>query len=322
MMESRRTADPRALAAALTTVCLWASAFVGIRSAGHHLSPGALALARLLVASLILSAVYLRRREPLPRGRTLGCVVACGLLWFGLYNVVLNEAERRVDAGTAAMLVGTGPILIALLAGLFLKEGFPKRLLVGMAVAFAGSATIGVATSSQSSAAGWGSALCLLAALAYAGGVVFQKPALRSQSALQVTWLACLVGTLACLPFMPQLWSQASGAPTSSLLWAAYLGAFPTAVGFVAWAYALSRTTAGRMGAVTYLVPPLAVLMGWAFLSESPPALALVGGALCLAGVVYARSTGRAPVAQQSDASVSVGGRSGEVGAEAAAAEA
>ena len=68
-----------------------------------------------------------------------------------------------------------------------------------------------------------------------------------------------------------------------------YLGVFPTAVGFMTWAYALSRTTAGRMGATTYLVPPLAILLGWALLCETPEPLALVGGALCLAGVVLTR---------------------------------
>ena len=107
-MRIRSIAEPRALAAALLTVLLWASAFVGIRSAGHHLAPGALSLGRLLVASLVLSVFALRRREPLPRGRELGLVAGCGLLWLGLYNVALNEAERRVDAGTAAMLVTPG----------------------------------------------------------------------------------------------------------------------------------------------------------------------------------------------------------------------
>ena len=43
-----------ALAAALVTVALWASAFVGIRSASHHLSPGALAFGRLTIASVAL----------------------------------------------------------------------------------------------------------------------------------------------------------------------------------------------------------------------------------------------------------------------------
>jgi drug/metabolite transporter (DMT)-like permease len=64
---------------------------------------------------------------------------------------------------------------------------------------------------------------------------------------------------------------------------------FPTALAFTTWAYALSRTTAGRMGATTYLVPPLAVLLGWVILGESPPVLALLGGVLCLAGVVLSR---------------------------------
>jgi EamA-like transporter family len=68
-----------------------------------------------------------------------------------------------------------------------------------------------------------------------------------------------------------------------------YLGIFPTAVAFTTWAYALSRTTAGRMGATTYLVPPIAILLCWAMLGESPATLAFLGGTLCLAGVVIAR---------------------------------
>jgi drug/metabolite transporter (DMT)-like permease len=63
----------------------------------------------------------------------------------------------------------------------------------------------------------------------------------------------------------------------------------PTAIGFVAWAYALARTSAGRLGSTTYLAAPIAILLGWALLGETPPWLALLGGALCLGGVVIAR---------------------------------
>jgi len=63
--------------------------------------------------------------------------------WFAVYNVALNAAELDVDAGTAAMLVNTGPILIALLAGGVLGEGFPRWLMVGAGVAFAGAVLIG-----------------------------------------------------------------------------------------------------------------------------------------------------------------------------------
>jgi drug/metabolite transporter (DMT)-like permease len=281
-----------ALGAALVTVVLWASAFVGIRSAGQSLSPGALSLGRLAVGSLVLGAFVLARRERLPRGRDLLGIALVGVVWFGGYNLALNEAERRVDAGTAAMLVNLGPIFIALLAGTFLREGFPARLFVGCAVAFAGTAVIGLATSGLGAAAGVGAVLCVIAALAYAVGVTLQKPLLARTSALQVTWLACTVGALVCVPFAPALMREAGTADTSAIAWTLYLGAFPTAVAFTTWAYALSRTTAGKMGSITYLVPPLAVAMGWAFLGETPPSVALLGGALCLAGVIVAR---RAP---------------------------
>ena len=294
-----------AIGAALVTVILWASAFVGIRSAGRALSPGALALARLLVGSAVLGTFVVLRREPLPGRRPLRGIAICGVLWFGLYNVVLNEAERHVDAGIAATLVNIGPILIAILAGLILREGFPPRLLAGCLVSFAGAAVIGVATSEHGLREAWGAALCLIAALAYAGGVVAQKPALDGASALSVTWLACMIGAVSCLPYGASLVDQLGHARGSAIAWTIYLGAAPTAIGFVTWAYALARTTAGRMGSTTYLVPPLAVLLGWAFLGEIPPALALPGGLLCLAGVALTR-TGKRRLAPGRAASRSI----------------
>jgi drug/metabolite transporter (DMT)-like permease len=112
---------------------------------------------------------------------------------------------------------------------------------------------------------------------------------LQRVSAFQVTWIACTVATIACLPFAPALSRDLDGAGASGVAWTIYLGAFPTAVGFVLWAYALKRTTAGRMAAMTYLVPPLAIVLAWLLLGETPPVHAIAGGVLCLGGVVFAR---------------------------------
>jgi drug/metabolite transporter (DMT)-like permease len=281
--------DLLALAAALVSIVLWASAFVGIRAAGEELSAGPLALARLLLGAAALGLLVAVRREPAPPRSALALLLACGLLWFGAYNVMLNEAEQRVDAGTAAMLVNVGPILIALLAGLLLHEGFPRTLVAGTVVAFAGTVVIGLATAERGLEAGLGAALCLAAAAAYAGGVVAQKPLLERTSGLQVTFLACVIGAAFCLPFAPALAAEAGDAEASALVWTVYLAVFPTAIGFLTWAYALKRTTAGRMGATTYLVPLVAVGLGWALLGEVPPALAVAGGTLCLAGVAVTR---------------------------------
>lgn len=286
-----RIADPRhraALAAAVTVVA-WASAFVVIRDAGEEIAPGPLSLIRIGVAGVVLSAVMLVRREHLPHRSDLGWIAVSGACWFGIYNVALNEAERRIDAGTAAMVVYLGPILIALLAGAFLGEGFPRRLLAGCALSFAGVVLIGTATSD-----GLGDLravlLCVLAAALYAVGVVSQKPALARASSIAVTWAGTMVGTAVLLPWGPQLAREIGDASSGAILGALYLAVVPTALAFTTWAYALGRTSAGRLASISYLVPALAVLMGWVFLSERPAGLALVGGAVVIAGVVLART--------------------------------
>lgn len=290
-----RGADWLPLTAALVTVAIWASAFVAIRAAGADFSPGALAFGRLAVASLALGLVVIFHRGTLPRGRELVLTVATGIVWFGGYNVALNAAEQLVDAGTAAMLVSVGPLLIVIFAGLFLGEGFPPRLLVGSVIAFSGAVIIGLATSGADRGANatLGIVLSLAAALAYALGVTIEKPALRRAAALQVTCLACAVGTLITLPFGPQLLSELPRAPAGSIAWLVYLGVFPTAIAFTTWAFALGRTDAGLLGSTTYLAPPLAVALGWLVLGEVPPVLALAGGALSIAGVIVARSRPR-----------------------------
>ncbi len=288
------------------TVVLWASAFVGIRAAAHDFSPGALTLGRVAVGTATLTVMLLvaraRRRarvaapaaaggaprpRGLPRGRVLALVVVWGVAWFGAYNLALNAAEQHVDAGTAALLVNLAPMLVAVLAGLLLGEGFPRRLMAGMAVAFAGVAVIAAATSTGSFDV-LGVVLGVVAAMVYAGSATLQKRLLPRVDALTMTWLGCLAGTVATLGFAPELVRTLTAAPASSVLAVAYLGIFPTAIAFSTWAYVLGRTTAGRTAASTYAVPPIVVLLSWLLLDEVPPVAALVGGALALAGVAVA----------------------------------
>jgi drug/metabolite transporter (DMT)-like permease len=163
---------------------------------------------------------------------------------------------------------------------------------------------VGLSESGGGSASLLGVGMCLLAAVSYATAVVGQKPALRHASALQVTTFGCFIGTMATLPFAGQLVTQTAAAPVGATLMVVYLGVVPTALAFTTWAYALSRTTAGRLGVTTYVVPAIVVLMSWAFLGQTPRALAYLGGALCLAGVAVSRGRSRpaAPVPEPSAA--------------------
>lgn len=286
----------------VVTVVLWASAFVGIRAIGPHFSPGSLTLGRLAIAAVVLSLLVLPqlvKTRLLPKGREWWPILAYGVMWFGGYNVALNAAEHVLDAGTSALLINVNPILVAIMAGIFLKEGFPRWLIIGSLVAFAGVALIAFG-SAKSSAPGEGATtdvagvlLCLLAAVLAAVSVIIQKPVLRKFPAAQATWFGILMGALCCLPFAGQLVSELQAAPPAATWGLAYLGIFPTAIAFTTWAYALSLVDAGKLAATTYLVPGTTILISWLLLGEVPAFLGLVGGLVCLVGVALTRRRSR-----------------------------
>jgi drug/metabolite transporter (DMT)-like permease len=292
---------PSVLAAVIVTILAWASAFIVIRGTGEHFSGGALALARLLVGTLLLGIVVaLGRRWTAPTRREWLQIIGFGVLWFGAYNVALNTAERTIDAGTTAMIVGIGPILIALGGALFLGEGRQKWLGIGAGVAFVGVVLIGVGSGGVAFGDGSGLLWALGAALAYAAGVLLQKPTLRRLPNAQVTFLGAAIGMVACLPFAGDLVREVQVAPPLAIAGAVYLGAIPTALAFSTWAYALSRMPAGQLGVTTYIVPPLAIVAGLIVFAEVPAPLAIVGGVVCLVGVALSRVRPRVPVMAES----------------------
>lgn len=287
------------LAAVGTTLVFWASAFVAIRHLTADFSAGALSLGRLLVGAVCLGVVAALTSRGRGRGRGRGLprptrrewvsIVTIGVLWFGVYNVALNEGETRVDAGTAAMLIQLSPVLIAFLAAVFLDERFTAYLGLGLALAFGGVALISLSTSESEGRDVLGVLLVLLSAVVYSISVILQKPLVARLQAVHVTWLACTVGAVVCLPFLPTLLDELGEAPASSAWWLVYLGVFPTAVAFTTYAFALQHMTASSLGVTTYLVPPITIVLGWALLSETPPTMAYAGGALALVGVAVAR---------------------------------
>ena len=267
------------LIAITVTVLAWSSAFIVIRGVAPHFTGGSLALARLLVGTAVLSLLLIGRRWVRPTGREWLLIVVFGLSWFAAYNVTLIIAERSLDAGTTAMVVGIGPVLIAL----------------GASVAFFGVVLIGISSGITRIGDGAGVIWASVAAVTNAIGVICQKPVLRRLPNRQVTFLGCAVGAIACLPFAGPLIHDLSRVPVSSILGAVYLGVVPTAIAFSTWAFALSRVPAGPLAVTTYIVPALVVIEAYLFFREVPAPVAIVGGVVCLVGVALSRRRSRVP---------------------------
>ena len=105
--------------------------------------------------------------------------------------------------------------------------------------------------------------LCLVAAVVYSISLILQKPLVGRLPAVHVTWLACTIGAVVCLPFAGQLVERGRATrPASSIWWLVYLGVFPTAIAFTTYAFALKHMTASSLGVTTYLVPPITIVMG------------------------------------------------------------
>ena len=283
------------VAAGAVTLVMWASAFVVIRHVAHDISPGALGAGRLVLAALVVLPLVLRRGWVRPTAREWVLLAVGGLGWFGIYNLALNAGERHVDAGTAAMIIQIGPVIVALLAVPLFGERLHAWLLAGMVVGFAGVAVIARGSAGDADASLLGVLLVLLAAVGYAVGVLSQKVVLRRIPSVQVVLVSFTIGAVTCVPFAGDLPGIVAdgGAP---LWWMVYLGVFPTAVAFTTWAFALTHTDAGALSLTTFLVPLIATFIAWVTIDEVPPSLTFVGGALAIVGVLMTRRKPR-PVA-------------------------
>jgi drug/metabolite transporter (DMT)-like permease len=284
------TAPPAWLpvAAGGVTLVMWASAFVVIRHVAHDISPGALGAGRLLVAALVVLPLVLRRGWVTPTRREWTLLALGGVGWFGVYNLALTAGERHVDAGTAAMIIQIGPVIVALLAVPLFGERMHTWLLAGMVVGFAGVAVIARGSTTEAGASLLGVVLVLVAAAMYAVGVLTQKVLLRRLPSVQVVFVSFLMGAVICLPFATDLPAIVAGGG-AELWWIVYLGVLPTAVAFTTWAYALTHTDAGALSLTTFLVPGIATLIAWLLIDEVPPSLTFVGGALAIVGVLMTR---------------------------------
>jgi drug/metabolite transporter (DMT)-like permease len=288
----RRTAA--AHGALLAVVVVWASAFSVIKVLlDHGFAAEDIALLRYLVAAPGF-AFLLWRVGGLPgiTRRDALRLVAVGVLVVVGYHVFLNVGTKYTTAGTAALVVALSPALTLLLAvGLGLDRWSIRRA-AGIAVAFAGVAVVVLlgAGGELSFANAKGPLIVLAAPVSFALYNVLLKPLLGRYDLLALTAATSLVGTVFLLPLVRGgTIDSVTGVSFEDAVFVLYLGFASTFLGYIGWNIGLRGLGPTRAVTYAYLISPLAVLMGAAFLDEPVTLWLALGGALVLGGVAAAQ---------------------------------
>jgi drug/metabolite transporter (DMT)-like permease len=274
----------RLLGAVGVTVVLWGSAFVAIRATLPAFGYGSLASLRLLLGALAFAALARPLGIRRPTRAQLPWLMALGATGYTGYQVLLSAGEETVPAGTAALLFGGTPVLVALLARPALGERLGRRGWAGVALGVAG---VAVVATGQGGAfdSGAGALAVLAAVVCYAVWVVLSRHVLGTMGGVQVTAWSTWFGALFALPFAGDAPTALAHASSHELLGLLFLGLIITTVPFALWAWVLARVPASSAAVSLLLISPAAVVIAWAALGEQPALSALLGGLLTLAGV-------------------------------------
>jgi len=265
---------------------LWGAAFPLIRFLAAHLPPFAMAGVRGALAAVAVFVFLWFRRElgGISRAVLLAAVVL-GTFSGVIPNTLIPLALQRMEAAPASLVQAAGPLIVTLLAGVFLPGERPTlRMLAGIGTGFLGIALV-IGPGGLGGGTALGALMVLGATFSYAVSTIWVRKAPRGPAAAlalgQQAVSGIVSGSLALAVDGPGALVQ----PPEVWVVAVILAIFATAVPLTMFLGLATRARAADAAMVGYLQPVFATAIAVAWLGEVPSWRVLAGGAVVLAGV-------------------------------------
>ena len=291
-------------AAILIAILAVSTASIFIRFAQEDASSLAISALRLVVASLILAPLALTRHAAELKALTRREILLGGVsgLFLGLHFATWITSLEYTSVASSVVLVSTGPLWVALLSPLLLKErlspgafgGLALALLGGVFITLYGDCTWNNGLSCQPISdvlAGQnlrGDLLALAGAWAVTGYLMIGRRLRAKMSLIPYIFLVYTVAALSLLAVMAFLRVPVLGFRPVTYLWLLLLGLLPQLIGHSTYNWAL-RFLPAAIVAVTTLGEPIgSATLAYFFLREKPTIAVAIGGALILAGIYIA----------------------------------
>src|SRR6185437_11154439 len=245
-----------------------------------------LVVARFAVAAAVLLAVVDRAAL---RAALRWQVLAWGAVGLGGSVLVQNAGLTKTNVTHASLLIGTGPVLIAVIAAAWHRDVARPVAWAGFTLSLAGVAV--VASGHGGGATGAGDALVLTSVLIVAAMTVAQARLFEGRDPVAVTAVQFLGAALAALPVAVATAGAppavpAGGAGAAALLAVAGLATVGTLVPFTLFAYGQHKVSTEVAGAFLNLEPLVGALVGVAAFGDPAGPRLLLGGVAVLGGIV------------------------------------
>ncbi|MCL4188367.1 MAG: DMT family transporter [Rhodobacteraceae bacterium] len=287
--------DFRAIVMGIAFALMWSSAFTSARIIVADASPLASLALRFLVSGLlgvgIARAVGQDWRLTGPQWRA---TILFGVCQNGLYLGMNFLAMQTVEAGVAAIVASSLPLLVAFAGWAVFGERLPGRALAGLAAGFGGVTLIMWARLSGGVDPA-GVALCFGAAVALTVATLAVRNASSGGNLLMIVGLQMLVGA-ACTGLAAVLFEPLSVRWTPSLVAAfLYTTLVPGLLATWVWFALVQRIGAVRAATFHFLNPFFGIAVAAVVLDEALGPVDVLGVAVIMAAILAVQRARAAP---------------------------
>jgi drug/metabolite transporter (DMT)-like permease len=263
----------------VTGFCLlWASAFSVAKLAIADCPPLLLLTMRFLIAGVVVLAAAAVFRVPFNLGRRNVLLFAVlGIANQAAYLGISYVGLRTIPSGLSALIISANPVLVAVLAVVFLRERVTWRKVVGLVLGVGGVAFV-VESRLVGGVDPVGIALTIVALVSLVAGTILFKRFAPRDGFWVGNGVQSIAAGLAILPFAFAFESVGDIVPTWPLIASiAYLALFVSVFAYLLWFHMLSVSGATAASSYHFLMPPLGMLFGWLLLGEHLAGTDLIG---------------------------------------------
>ncbi len=290
--------------ALIVAVLAVSTASILIRFAQRDASSLTIAALRLVLASVALTptAVSRHRQEliAMPKGDL--ALAALSGLFLAVHFATWISSLAYTTVASSVVLVSTGPIWVALLSPLLLKERLSGAALFGLGLAILGGIIIGGADacswSNGISCAGiaqllrrramLGNLLALIGAWAVSGYLIIGRRLRQNLALIPYVYTVYSFAGLALLIALFASGGTVIGLPAMAYVWIILLALVPQLIGHSTYNWALKALPAALVAVMTLGEPIGSAILAYFVLGEAPGLEVVVGGVLILAGIYLA----------------------------------